>query len=30
MLNGVDASMYKDVVIHCDKAKAVFGAAALS
>ena len=30
MLNGVDPSMYKDVVIHCDKAKAVFGAAALS
>ncbi len=30
MLKGVDASMYKDVVIHCDKAKAVFGAAALS
>lgn len=30
MLNGVDASMYKDVVIHCDKAKAVFGAATLS
>lgn len=29
-LNGVDPSMYKDVVIHCDKAKAVFGAAALS
>ena len=30
MLSGVDASMYTDVVIHCDKAKAVFGAAALS
>ena len=30
MLDGVDASMYTDVVIHCDKAKAVFGAAALS
>ena len=30
MLNGIDPSMYKDVVIHCDKAKAVFGAAALS
>ncbi|MGN8025430.1 DM13 domain-containing protein [Microbacterium sp. 22242] len=30
MLNGVDASTYTDVVIHCDKAKAVFGAAALS
>lgn len=29
MLQGVDASAYKDVVIHCDKAKAVFGAAAL-
>ena len=28
--NGTNASMYKDVVIHCDKAKAVFGAAALS
>lgn len=27
---GVDASTYKDVVIHCDKAKAVFGAAPLS
>ncbi|QHC59569.1 DM13 domain-containing protein [Rathayibacter sp. VKM Ac-2760] len=27
---GVDASSYTDVVIHCDKAKAVFGAAALS
>ncbi|GAA4480291.1 DM13 domain-containing protein [Microbacterium panaciterrae] len=30
MLSGVDASMYTDVVIHCDKAKAVFGAAPLS
>lgn len=30
MLNGVDTSMYTDVVIHCDKAKAVFGAAPLS
>ena len=29
-LNGVDASMYSNVVIHCDKAKAVFGAAKLS
>ncbi|MEV0479853.1 DM13 domain-containing protein [Streptomyces sp. NPDC050508] len=29
-LNGVDASMYTTVVIHCDKAKAVFGAAKLS
>lgn len=27
---GVDASQYTDVVIHCDKAKAVFGAAAIS
>ncbi|KJL34302.1 DM13 domain-containing protein [Microbacterium azadirachtae] len=30
MLSGVDLSMYTDVVIHCDKAKAVFGAASLS
>ncbi|GAB6859454.1 DM13 domain-containing protein [Microbacterium xylanilyticum] len=30
MLNGVDTSKYTDVVIHCDKAKAVFGAAPLS
>jgi ABC-type oligopeptide transport system substrate-binding subunit len=30
MLSGVDASMYTTVVIHCDKAKAVFGAAPLS
>ncbi|WP_402839779.1 DM13 domain-containing protein [Microbacterium sp. GXS0129] len=30
MLSGVDLSKYTDVVIHCDKAKAVFGAAALS
>ncbi len=30
MLTGVDASMYTTVVIHCDKAKAVFGAAPLS
>ncbi|MDQ4213407.1 DM13 domain-containing protein [Microbacterium sp. ASV81] len=30
MLSGVDTSMYTHVVIHCDKAKAVFGAAALS
>ncbi|WP_329551198.1 DM13 domain-containing protein [Streptomyces sp. NBC_00696] len=29
-LKGVDASMYSTVVIHCDKAKAVFGAAKLS
>ncbi|MFD4558503.1 DM13 domain-containing protein [Streptomyces sp. NPDC058469] len=29
-LNGVNASMYSTVVIHCDKAKAVFGAAKLS
>lgn len=29
-LDGMDAAMYSDVVIHCDKAKAVFGAAALS
>ena len=29
-LAGVDASKYNTVVIHCDKAKAVFGAAALS
>jgi hypothetical protein len=29
-LNGIDASMYTTVVIHCDKAKAVFGAAKLS
>ena len=29
-LNGVDASAYSTVVIHCDKAKAVFGAAKLS
>src|SRR5271155_5883898 len=28
--NGVDASSYTTVVIHCDKAKAVFGAAALT
>lgn len=27
--SGVHASMYTDIVIHCDKAKAVFGAAAL-
>lgn len=30
MLDGVDASEYSYVVIHCDKAKAVFGAAKLS
>ncbi|MEV8213339.1 DM13 domain-containing protein [Leifsonia sp. NPDC077715] len=29
-LNGVDASAFTDVVVHCDKAKAVFGAASLS
>jgi len=29
-LDGVDAADYDTVVIHCDKAKAVFGAAALS
>jgi ABC-type oligopeptide transport system substrate-binding subunit len=29
-LNAVDASKYNTVVIHCDKAKAVFGAATLS
>lgn len=29
-LSGVDAAMYTNVVIHCDKAKAVFGAATLS
>lgn len=28
--SGVNTSMYSHVVIHCDKAKAVFGAAALS
>lgn len=28
-LDGVDSSMYSHVVIHCDKAKAVFGAAEL-
>lgn len=27
---GVDASRFTDLVVHCDKAKAVFGAAALS
>ncbi len=27
---GVDASMFTDVVVHCDKAKAVFGAAELA
>ena len=30
MLDGVDTSKYSYVVIHCDKAKAVFGAAELS
>ena len=29
-LDGVDAAQYTDVVINCDKAKAVFGAAAIS
>ena len=29
-LSGVDLSKYTDVVIHCDKAKAVFGAAKLA
>lgn len=29
-LDGIDASGYDTVVIHCDKAKAVFGAAELS
>jgi len=29
-LNGVDASTFTNVVVHCDKAKAVFGAATLS
>ncbi|MEV6486083.1 DM13 domain-containing protein [Streptomyces sp. NPDC051576] len=29
-LSGADASAYSTVVIHCDKAKAVFGAAKLS
>ncbi|MFP3465577.1 DM13 domain-containing protein [Leifsonia sp. SIMBA_070] len=29
-LAGIDTGSYTDVVIHCDKAKAVFGAAALS
>lgn len=29
-IDGIDASKYTDVVIHCDKVKAVFGAAALS
>lgn len=30
MLTDVDTSKYTDVVIHCDKAKAVFGAAPLA
>ena len=30
MLDGVDAAAYDTVVIHCDKAKAVFGAASLA
>ncbi len=29
-LKGIDTTSYTDVVIHCDKVKAVFGAAALS
>ncbi|MFC3241399.1 DM13 domain-containing protein [Gordonia humi] len=29
-LHGVDTSKYQNVVVHCDKAKAVFGAASLS
>jgi hypothetical protein len=29
-ISGVDASKYTTVVIHCDKAKAVFGAATLT
>lgn len=29
-LEGVDTGKYKNVVVHCDKAKAVFGAATLS
>ncbi|QHN19980.1 hypothetical protein GII30_15835 [Gordonia amarae] len=29
-LDGIDTSMYHNVVIHCDKAKVVFGAAMLS
>lgn len=29
-LKGLDTSAFTDVVIHCDKAKAVFGAAALA
>lgn len=29
-LDGVDTGMYHNVVIHCDKAKVVFGAATLS
>lgn len=29
-LSGIDLSTYSDVVIHCDKAKAVFGAAKLA
>ena len=28
-LEGIDPAMYTDVVIHCDKAQAVFGAATL-
>jgi ABC-type oligopeptide transport system substrate-binding subunit len=30
MLKGADAAGFTEVVVHCDKAKAVFGAAALS
>lgn len=29
-LSGIDLSKYSDIVIHCDKAKAVFGAAKLA
>ncbi|MGC0367501.1 ABC-type enterochelin transport system substrate-binding protein [Rhodococcus sp. 27YEA15] len=29
-LNGANASTFTDLVVHCDKAKAVFGAASLS
>lgn len=29
-LDGIDAGAYDTVVVHCDKAKAVFGAAAVS
>lgn len=30
LASGVDASQYSELVVHCDKAKAVFGAAGLS